>query len=254
MIETARARLKGAGLTDTETELYLALLNGEADARRLSAASGIPYTKVHTVLSRLVEKSLVVKGPGRPSIYAAKQAHEGLADYKRVLIEDLERRVNLAEEAVARLETARDSEKPDIWILKSPESIVDWTYRMVDRAKRGVKFAFPVVPEWVASAATPVLIRLNSEKVILKILLASDLPKAASRLAELGEVRVRDKMFGGGIIVDESEALLFLAMEDGMPSLAIRSNHAGLVHVAKTYFDYLWESSAPAPAPAAVNL
>jgi hypothetical protein len=61
------------------------------------------------------------------------------------------------------------------------------------------------------------------------------------KLREFAEVRVRDHMFGGGIISDGKEAMLFLGEEK--PTLVIWSNHIGLVQFAKEYFRYLWESS-----------
>ena len=57
----------------------------------------------------------------------------------------------------------------------------------------------------------------------------------------VAEVRVRDQMFGGGIIVDGKEAILF--MGEDKPTLVIWSNHLGLVQFAKDYFQHLWDSS-----------
>jgi hypothetical protein len=48
-------------------------------------------------------------------------------------------------------------------------------------------------------------------------------------------------MFGGGIITDGKEAILFLGEEK--PSLVIWSNHVGLVQFARDYFEFLWNSS-----------
>jgi hypothetical protein len=48
-------------------------------------------------------------------------------------------------------------------------------------------------------------------------------------------------MFGGGVIVDGKEAILFLGEEK--PTLVIWSNHVGLVQFAKDYFEHLWDSS-----------
>jgi len=64
------------------------------------------------------------------------------------------------------------------------------------------------------------------------------------KIAEVAEVRVRDHMFGGGIIADGKEAMLFLG--EDKPTLVIWSNHLGLVQFAKEYFRYLWESSETA--------
>jgi len=57
----------------------------------------------------------------------------------------------------------------------------------------------------------------------------------------VGEVRVREGMFGGGVIVDGREALLLLGEEK--PTLVIWSNHIGLVQFAKDYFQQLWDTA-----------
>jgi hypothetical protein len=51
-------------------------------------------------------------------------------------------------------------------------------------------------------------------------------------------------MFGGGVIADGKEAMVFLG-EDKL-SLVIWSNHVGLVGFAREYFQFLWDSSAKA--------
>jgi hypothetical protein len=60
----------------------------------------------------------------------------------------------------------------------------------------------------------------------------------------VSELRVREHMFGGGVIADGKEAMLFLG--EDKPSLVIWSNHVGLVGFAREYFQFLWDSSATA--------
>jgi sugar-specific transcriptional regulator TrmB len=240
--DSSVARLIEIGLTRTEAKVYVALLKGESDAKRLSERSGVPYSKIHTVLSRLVRKSLVVEGGGRPSVYATKKPSEGLLDYKRSVVTDLEGKIKGVEETLADLERAWKSERPDIWIIKNQEDIMRRAYETLKNAKKEVKLALPIAPDWVVAALTPVLMRLKSEKISLRLLLTHNFPaNELRRLSELSEVRWRDKMFGGGIIVDDEEALLFIGGDGTALSLAIWSNHVGLVQVARTYFDYLWE-------------
>jgi hypothetical protein len=57
----------------------------------------------------------------------------------------------------------------------------------------------------------------------------------------INEVRLRDHMFGGGIIVDGKEAMLFLG--DDKPTLVIWSAHIGIVSFAREYFQFLWNTS-----------
>jgi hypothetical protein len=53
-------------------------------------------------------------------------------------------------------------------------------------------------------------------------------------------------MFGGGIISDDNQIIILLG-EDPQKglTLAISSDHIGLVKFGKSYFEYLWESSKP---------
>jgi hypothetical protein len=64
------------------------------------------------------------------------------------------------------------------------------------------------------------------------------------KFTSLSELRIRDHMFGGGVIADGKEAMLLLG--EDKPSLVIWSNHVGLVGFAREYFQFLWDSSATA--------
>src|SRR5207244_2555268 len=66
------------------------------------------------------------------------------------------------------------------------------------------------------------------------------------KLKGLAQVRTREQMFGGGIISDDNQIVILLG-EDPQKglTLAISSDHIGLVKFGKSYFEYLWESSKP---------
>jgi hypothetical protein len=61
------------------------------------------------------------------------------------------------------------------------------------------------------------------------------------KIVGISELKFRDHMFGGGVIADDKEAMLFLGEEK--PSLVIWSNHGGLVGFAREYFQFLWDAS-----------
>ena len=65
--------------------------------------------------------------------------------------------------------------------------------------------------------------------------------KFLKKVVGITELRFRNHMFGGGVISDGREAMLFLGEEK--PSLVIWSNHVGLVRFAREYFQFLWDSS-----------
>jgi len=62
-----------------------------------------------------------------------------------------------------------------------------------------------------------------------------------NQISKVAEVRVRERMFGGGLIADGREAILILGEEK--PSLVIWSDHIGLVKFAKDYFNHLWNTA-----------
>ncbi len=240
-IEVALRRMMEIGITETEARVYVALLNGASDAKQLCRDAKVPYSKIHTVLKRLEERGLAKEMGGRPTLYEGIRPKEGLERYHKKAAEELAVRVARAEEAVEALVQSREAEKPDIWIIKGQEEILRRAYEALNGAKEGVKLAFPVVPEFALAALLPILMRLRADKVSLKLLLSREVSgEVLSRLGEIAEIRLRDRMFGGGLIVDDREAIILIGSEGAALSLAIASNHLGLVDLAKAYFDYLW--------------
>jgi hypothetical protein len=62
-------------------------------------------------------------------------------------------------------------------------------------------------------------------------------------LSELGEVRVKERMFGGGIVSDGRRVVLILGSGETKDYLALCSDHIGLASLAKEYFQYLWDET-----------
>ncbi|RLE50620.1 MAG: hypothetical protein DRJ21_01605, partial [Candidatus Methanomethylicota archaeon] len=79
--------------------------------------------------------------------------------------------------------------------------------------------------------------------ISIKVLVNIDQRESFNDLVNYGiEVRFREKMFGGGLIIDEREALIILGGEDNS-LIAIWSNHSELVKLARIYFNYLWKDA-----------
>jgi hypothetical protein len=86
--------------------------------------------------------------------------------------------------------------------------------------------------------------REESKGIKITILATEDSAKILKKFKKIAEIRVRDKMFGGGIIADGKEVLLLLGSEteDSEP-LAICSEHLGLAKFAREYFEWLFKTS-----------
>lgn len=133
-------------------------------------------------------------------------------------------------------------EKPDIWILRGEISAVAKLREMLDNARSELMVAAPTLPKALVDLVVLAFQRLQITNVrILFMISKQNTSWNITELKRVGEVRTRDQMFGGGVIVDGKEAILFLGEEK--PTLVIWSNHIGLVQFAKDYFQHLWDSS-----------
>src|SRR6266851_4386159 len=99
----------------------------------------------------------------------------------------------------------------------------------------------------MVSMALPVLTLMKGKGVNVSVMVPQTTSRETIRkLKGLAQVRTREQMFGGGIISDDNQIIILLG-EDPQKglTLAISSDHIGLVKFGKGYFEYLWESSKP---------
>jgi len=242
--QDARRVLRELGLTDYETRAYLALLErGVLTASQVSENAEVPYSKVYETLTSLERKGWIETEKGRPGRYYPKAPSEALAAAKV----QMEEKVRTWEKTITGelqpfYEKREFREKPDIWILRGEVSTIAKLKEMLEKTKSELMIAAPVLPKALVGMVLPLLQLLHSADV--KILFMVSRQATTWNLKELekvAEVRVRDQMFGGGVIVDGKEAILFLG--EDKPTLVIWSNHLGLVQFAKDYFQHLWDSS-----------
>ncbi len=242
--QDAKRVLRELGLTDYETRAYLALLErGVLTASQVSENSDVPYSKVYETLTSLVRKGWIETEQGRPGRYYPKAPSEALAAAKL----QLEEKVKAWERTIAGelqpfYEKREIREKPDIWILRGEFSTVAKLKEMLEKTKGELMVAAPVLAKPLIDLVIPTFQLLQRADVRILVMV----PKQATawnleELQRVAEVRVRDQMFGGGVIADGKEAILLLG--EDRPTLVIWSNHLGLVQFAKDYFQHLWNSS-----------
>ncbi len=242
--QDARKVLRELGLTGYETRAYLALLEGGVlTASQVSENAGVPYSKIYETLTSLERKGWIETEHGRPGRYYPKAPSEALATAKLQLEEKLKTwEKTISSELQPFYEKREIREKPDIWILRGELSTAAKLREMLEKAENELMVAAPTFPKALADSVMSILLRLQSAYVkILFMISKQDTAWNFKELGRVAEVRVRDQMFGGGVIVDGKEAILFLG--EDKPTLVIWSNHIGLVQFAKDYFQHLWNSS-----------
>ncbi len=248
--ERTRRALKDFGLTEYEVKAYVALVeSGPMPASQLSTKAAIPYSKIYEILGNLERKGWVEIEQGRPSKYFPKPPSTAL-ESSRVRSENTLKssQIDALSELQPLYERKGVQERPDIWIVRGQDNILDRIKETLGRTRRELLVAMPIVPESVISIAAPLLSLMTSRGIKVSIMVPELTNKEAIRkLKGLAEVRVREQMFGGGMISDSNEIILLLGEEPEKGLiLAISSDHVGLVKFGKSYFEFLWENSKPA--------
>lgn len=247
--------LREIGLTEYETHAYLALVkSGEITAGQISDSTSIPYSKVYGVLDSLERKGWVEVKGGRPRLYYPRSPVEALRAEQLRLENRFEKyREFIVSELQPLYERRETKEKPEIWIIRGEENIASNVKEILGRVKRELMVALPRIPMGLFHAVFPSLELLRDKRIAILLLTTTDaITSVQSYLPYLAEVRVRDEMFGGGIVADGQESLLFLGRDvTEQQTLAIWSDHLGLTMIATSYFENLWNTAEPYEPPLA---
>lgn len=245
--------LKELGLTGYESTAYLALVrSGELTAGKVSELTSIPYSKVYSVLDSLERKGWVEIKGGRPRHYYPKSPVEALRAEELRKKNRFEQIRKMVVSELQPLYERRDlKEKPEIWIIRGVENIASTIMEIPQKVKSELMVALPEIPTELSPIVLPSLEPLRDKKVNIHLLTTPDLiASIGNYLVNVAEIRVRDEMFGGGVVIDGKETLLFLGKDiTEEQNLAIWSDHVGLNMIARIYFEHLWNTAEPYKKP-----
>ncbi len=233
------------GLTGYESAAYLSLIErGVMTASKISESTDVPFSKVYEVLNGLVRKGWIDVERGRPSRYFARSPVEAFESVRHALDEKVQGWERIVAGELQLLYDKREfREKPDIWILRGEKSVLRKLQEMLAHARKQVMIAAPRFARVLAEKSLPSISGLRLGEVEVLVMVGGSFEDWNLKgLTGVADIRRRDNLFGGGVIVDGAEALLVLG-EEQKPSLVVWSNHLGLVKFAKDYFQYLWDSS-----------
>ncbi len=244
--ENTRVALHEMGLNAYEIDTYLALLEGgQMTAMEISEQAKVPYSKMYEVLNSLKDKGWIKSNEGRPSKYYPVPPLEATRFTKLRLEDKYVQWENTIAETLQPLYEKRELvERPDMLILRGQQAVLTKLEEVLKKASVEIVIAAPEFAKNVIAMAEPLLGSGLKKTVSVKLMAAGKKEDwlFIKKSAGLSELRIRDHMFGGGIIADGKEAMLFLG--EDKPSLVIWSNHVGLVGFAREYFQFLWDSSA----------
>lgn len=246
--EETRGALHDMGLNAYEIDTYIVLLEGgQMTAMEISDQAHVPYSKMYEVLNSLKEKGWIKSTEERPSKYYPVPPLEA-ARFTKLRLEDkyVSWENTIADTLQPLYEKHEIVERPDMLILRGQQAVLTKLEEVLKKASVEVVIAAPEFAKPVISLAEPLFGNGLKKNVVVKVMAAGKKAEwlAIKKFPSVSELRIRDHMFGGGVIADGKEALLFLG--EDKPSLVIWSNHVGLVGFAREYFQFLWDSSATA--------
>jgi sugar-specific transcriptional regulator TrmB len=243
--ENTRMALREMGLNAYEIDAYIVLLeSGQMTAMETSQQANVPYSKMYAVLNSLKEKGWIKSNETRPFKYYPVPPLEATR-FTKLRLEDkyLNWENTVAENLQPLYEKRELVERPDMLILRGQQAVLSKLEEVLKKASLEIVIAAPEFAKPLIALAEPLLGSGLKKTVKLKLMAAGKKEDwlFLKKYPGLSELRTRDHMFGGGVIADGKEAMLFLG--EDKPTLVIWSNHVGLVGFAREYFQFLWDSS-----------
>ncbi|MBI4258550.1 MAG: TrmB family transcriptional regulator [Thaumarchaeota archaeon] len=247
--ERAKRALGGIGLTGYEIKAYTSLIEfGSMTAAEVSKRSGVPYSKIYDVLGTLESKGWIEADRSRPSKFYPKSPATALETTKMRLESERAKNEEVALKDLTPLYEKRGvKELPEIWIIRGEFNILAKVKETLDTCEKELMIALPPILDGFGSTLIPIVAALKERGLHVKIMVSSGTsPDFLRSLSRQAEVRLRDQMFGGGVIADDKQVVLLLGGEGvSDPHLAIWADHLGLARLARGYFGYLWDESLP---------
>ena len=252
--ERTEKALREIGLTEYECQAYLSLLHsGEETAETISQLSNIPYTKVYSVLESLEDRGWVEHGGGRPRKYYPRSPSDALRSEEISMESKFEENQRMIMEELQPLYEKKEiKEIPELWIVRGEVNSFNKVLELLEKAKKEIMLAIPTIPEQLlpmypdfSNKMFSFLNKLMDSSVKVKVLTTKEMIQYLDR-GDLGvaDIKICDDMFGGGVVIDGKETILFLDLvHPSGPDTAIWSDHETLTEVAKIYFDYLWDNA-----------
>ena len=248
--DKTRRALVRLGMSAPEIRAYSVLLRSTKPAAAdVSDKAGIPYSKIYKVLGALEAKGWIGSTDSRPTLYFAKSPGTGLETTRCKLEADFEvDHSTIINELAPIYEKGDATEKPDILVLSGP-AIEAKMMEVAESCRSEVMIAIPEAGRLLIPRALPRLRALYDRGVRIMVLAPDGIGlttlKHLTRVSTT--VRVKEGLFGGGIIADGRYVMILLGPEhagaEASDTVAIWADHAGLARFAGKYFEYLFEGS-----------
>lgn len=249
--EKSRKAMEHLGLTGYEIRVYVSLLEaGAMTASDISKKSGVPYSKIYEVLNTLEEKGWLESDSSRPQQFFPKSPSSALEVTKsKIETSFRESQVSIVNELMPIYTKSGIKERPEIWVARGVFNIAAKVNEVIQNSQQELLVALPQVAENFTKPLQPILRSMHERGIRIRILVSAKMnPDTIKALSRFSEVRLRDGLFGGGVIGDGKHVVILLGENapdstSEVDPIAIWADHSGLAGFAKGYFQYLWNDT-----------
>ncbi len=252
--EDVKESLKTIGFTDYETSIYLSLiLQGTMDARELSKASGVPYSRIYSILTQLEKEKIWIdkEEKCRPSKYFANSPDEALLIMKK------QNNIKFNEYSKKILQTLNPiyqshdiPKKITLYIYRGRNKCINKMISLIKLAKTSIYLVFTdyillsfLYEEVKKARARGVInIRLLIEESALNDQIFKNL---LIKYQTICEIKSRNQIFGSSIIIEEGEkAFIMLSHKlfNNVSYFGVDMDHIAFGPVSSSYFNYLYQT------------
>ena len=222
------------------------------DARQLSEASGVPYSRIYNILTQLEkDKMWIVKMENeRPAKYVAKSPDEALIIAKKQYNTNFDLYSNKIIHTLTPVYESHDVPiKIALYIHRGRDVCINRAINLIRLAKNSIYMVstdyefLEVFFEEIKKARARGVIDL---KLLVEEKSLGEHKALLKKFSEHCELKSRDQVFGDAIIADEGEdAFIILSQRffDKLSYFGVVTDHIAFGSASLFYFSYLYDSA-----------
>lgn len=260
MSHVTRAQLVELGLSPTEAQIYLALVErASLGASAIAGATGLSRTSVYQILCALEDKGLIESGLGHGSKFAVVAPDLALPSLVVRERETLSQRERLAHQLGQQLvalvgPTATGTEEP-IQVIRNPQVFTDRFERLQLEAERQVDMIVkaPILnprkdnPTQAKAQRRGIRFRCLYEPAVLED--PAIKPYVEGWIAGGEQARVHYGELPYKLVVYDTEVVLLALKMPGDELRALLIRHEQLAKSLSMLFEFLWNEGEPIALP-----
>ena len=255
MKETLAEELTQLGLTPTEAQVYLALVqNGPMGASAIAVATGLARTAVYPTLGALVDKGLAEAGEGYGSRFSPVPAEKVLPHLLAADKAALLHRERLTAEVIELISLLEGQPEtvPDelIQVLRGPRALTERFERLQLEAEESIN-SFIKGP-YLGDPSNPIQEKARRRGVHYRGLYENRLlddpatkARVLKRMAMGEEARVYDGELPQKLVIFDSRVVLMPLVRSGESLRTVVIRHPELAQTLSLAFQYLWDRAEP---------